>query len=111
MQSFHNGILGMVGFIDCMHVGWRLCPVARQGQVEGTKKRQTLILEACAGYTLWQWHFSLNHPSSLNDNNVWNRSALLEEILDGTFSSDVDVKFDIRYEPLLMAFIQNHQGL
>jgi hypothetical protein len=38
MHSFHHGIPGMVGSIDSMHLGWRLCPVAWQGQFEGAKK-------------------------------------------------------------------------
>jgi hypothetical protein len=53
--------------------------VAWQGQFEGAKKRPTLILEACADYTLWLWHSSFNHPGLLNDINVWDRSPLLEE--------------------------------
>jgi hypothetical protein len=120
MHSFHHGVPGMVGSIDCMHVGWRLCPVAWQGQFEGAKKRPTLILEACADYTLWLWHSSFNHPGSLNDINVWDRSPLLEEFLDGTFSSDVDFEFNIdgrtfhqvRYSFLLFAcFFFNNLNL
>jgi hypothetical protein len=71
MHSFHHGAPGMVGSIDCMHVGWGLCPVAWQGQFEGAKKRPILILEAHADYTLWLSHSSFNHPGSLNDINMW----------------------------------------
>jgi hypothetical protein len=44
MHSFHHGIPGMVGSIDCMHVGWQLCPVAWQGEFEGAKKDPHLSL-------------------------------------------------------------------
>jgi hypothetical protein len=85
----------MVGSLDCMHVGWRLCPVALQGQFEGKEQKPTLILEAVADYDLWLWHSCFNHPGSLNDINVWDKSPLLREFLDGTFSEDVDFEFEI----------------
>jgi hypothetical protein len=62
MCSYHHGVPGMVGSLDCMHVGWRLCPVALQGQFEGKEQKPTLILEAEADYDLWSWHSCFNHP-------------------------------------------------
>ncbi len=38
MQFHHHGEPGMVGSLDCMHIGWYLCPVALQGQYEGKEK-------------------------------------------------------------------------
>ena len=95
MHFYHHGVPGMVGSLDCMHIGWRLCPVALQGQYEGKEKKPSLILEAVADYTLWLWHSCFNHPGSLNDINVWDRSPLLQEFLDGTFAEEVDFEFEI----------------
>jgi hypothetical protein len=30
-----HGVDGMLGSLDCMHVGWRLCPISWQGQYQG----------------------------------------------------------------------------
>jgi hypothetical protein len=95
MHFYHHGVPGMVGSLDCMHIGWRLCPVALQGQYEGKEKKTSLILEAVADYTLWLWHSCFNHPRSLNDINVWDRSPLPQEFLDGAFAEDVDFEFEV----------------
>jgi len=55
----------------------------------------TLILEAVADYDLWLWHSCFYHPGLLKDINVWDKSPLLQEFLDGTFSEDVDFEFEI----------------
>ncbi len=31
MHFYHHGVPEMVGSLDCMHIGWRICPVALQG--------------------------------------------------------------------------------
>ena len=78
-----------------------------------------LGLEAVADYDLWLQHSYFNHPGSLNDINIWDKSPLLQEFLDGTFSEDVDFEFEINgtvsltvkflllaFGSLLMVFIQ-----
>jgi hypothetical protein len=85
----------MVGSLDCMHVGWCLCPNALQGQYKGKEKNPSLILEEVADYTLWLWYSCFNHHGSLNDINVWDRSPLLQEFLDGAFAEEVDFEFEI----------------
>jgi hypothetical protein len=110
---------GMAGSLDCIHVGWHLCSVALPGQFEGKEQKPTLILEAVADNDLWLWHSCFNHPGSFNDINVWDKSPLLQEFLDGTFSEDVYFEFEINgtvsltvkflllaFGSLLMVFIQ-----
>jgi hypothetical protein len=38
MHYRQHGVVGMIGSLDCMHVFWRLCPVAWQGQQRGKEK-------------------------------------------------------------------------
>jgi hypothetical protein len=90
IHFYHHGVPGMLGSLDCMHIGWHLCPIALQGQCEGKEIKPCLILEALVDYTLWLWHSCFNHPKSLNDINVLDRSLLLQQFLVGTFAEEVD---------------------
>jgi hypothetical protein len=74
-----------VGAYDPLH-----CKVSMKA-----KKKPSFILEAVADYTMWLWHSCFNHPGSLNNINVWDRSLLLQEFLDGTFVEEVDFEFEI----------------
>jgi Plant transposon protein len=47
-----HGVDGMLGSLDCMHVGWKNCPVAWQGAFQGKEKAPTIVLEAVADYNL-----------------------------------------------------------
>ena len=95
LHELKHGVAGMVGSLDCMHVFWKQCPVAWQGAYQGAKKAPTIILEAVADYNLFLWHSSFSHPGSLNDLNVWDRSQLLKEFIDGSFAQKVDFEFEI----------------
>ena len=81
-----HGLPGMIGSLDCMHVYWRSCPTAWQGQYQGGKGKPMIILEAYADHYLWIWHATFSSPGSLNDINVWDQSLLLRSFLDGTFA-------------------------
>jgi hypothetical protein len=95
LHECRHGVAGHIGSIDCMHVGWRVCPVAWQGQYQGSKGKPTLVLEAVADYQLWIWHASFGFAGSMNDINVWDRSPLLKSWIDGSFANDVDFEFEI----------------
>ena len=90
-----HGVAGMVGSLDCMHVFWKNCPVAWQGQQTGKPGKPTIVLEAFADHNLWFWRHSFGWPGSLIDINIWNRSCLLKAFLDGSFASNVDFEFTI----------------
>ena len=78
-----------------MHIGWKNCPVAWQGQFQGKEKVPTIVLEAVADYNLWIWHASFGYAGTLNDINIWEQSPLLTSLLDGTFSKFVDFEFEL----------------
>jgi hypothetical protein len=80
-----HGIQGMVGSLDCMHVAWKNCPVAGQGQYRGKEKKPTVVLEAVADHHLWIWHSTFGYAGTLNDINIWDQSPLMQSFLDGTF--------------------------
>ena len=90
-----HGIVGMVESLDCMHVGWKNCPVAWQGLNSGKSGKPMIVLEALAYHNLWFWHHSFGYPGFLNDINLWNRSCLLKAFLDGSFANNFDFKFRI----------------
>ena len=79
-----RGFPGMLGSIDCMHWGWKNCPVAWQGQYSrGDKAGPTIVLEAVASYDLWIWHAFFGTPGTCNDINVLDRSPVFDDIFQG----------------------------
>ena len=98
VSSLHeqiHGFLGMLGSLDCMHLPWKNCPKAYQGQfMNGKKGFPTIVLEAMADYNLWFWHVAFGFPGSLNDINIWDNSPLHKSFVDGTFAF-VDFEFEI----------------
>ncbi|XP_074305490.1 uncharacterized protein LOC141640706 [Silene latifolia] len=78
-----RGFLGMMGSIDCMHWQRKNCPTAWQGQYAGRSGKATIILKAVASYDLWIWHAFFGTPGSLNDINVFHRSPVFDDILEG----------------------------
>ena len=90
-----HGAAGMIGSLDCTHIGWKYCPEAWQGLNSGKSGKPTIVLEALVDHNLWFWHHSFGYPGSLNDINIWNRSCLLKPFLDGSFANDVDFEFRI----------------
>jgi hypothetical protein len=98
VSSLHeriHGIIGMLGSLDCMHVPWKNCPKAWQGQfVCGKIGKPTIVLEGLADYNLWFWHVAFGYPGSMNDINVWDNSPLHKAYVNGAFSS-IDFEFHI----------------
>jgi len=95
MHQEKHGIEGMLGSLDCVHIGWKNCPVAWQGQYLGMKGKPTMILEAAADHNLWVWHAAFSMPGAQNDINVWDQSKLLREFLDGSYTRELDFNFTI----------------
>jgi hypothetical protein len=48
-----HGVRGMLGSLDCMHAGWKNCPIAWQGAFQGKEGHPTIVLEAFCDYNLW----------------------------------------------------------
>jgi hypothetical protein len=82
-----HGVDGILGALDCMHIGWKNCPVAWQGNFRSgnNKKGATVVLEALSDYHTWFWHASFGYAGSLNDLNILNISPFLERLVDGSF--------------------------
>jgi Plant transposon protein len=38
LHEHHHSVAGMIGCLDCKHVGWQNCPVEWQGQFQGKAK-------------------------------------------------------------------------
>lgn len=99
------GVAGCIGCLDCMHVYWRTCPVAWQGQFEGKDGSPSIVLEAVADYRLWLWYARFGFPGTLNDINIWDQSKLLKQFLDGTFTADIDFPFFINNEEFYQVWL------
>jgi hypothetical protein len=88
-----HGVVGILGSLVCMHVPWKNCPKALQGQYTNSKEgHPTIVLEAVADYNLWFWHAAFGFAGSLNDINIWDSSPLHKAMVDGSF---VSVDFEI----------------
>jgi Plant transposon protein len=90
-----HGVEGMVGSLDCMHIYWKNCPVAWQGQFKGKEESPSIVLEAFADFNLFIWHAAFGYAGTQNDINIWEQSPLLESWLDGSWATNVDFTFRI----------------
>jgi hypothetical protein len=78
-----HGFPGMLGFVDCMHWKWKICPKAWHGQFRGRGKDATIILEAVADQGTWFWHSYFGMPRSCSDINVLDRSPPFAKLANG----------------------------
>ncbi|XP_071715302.1 uncharacterized protein [Rutidosis leptorrhynchoides] len=77
-----HGFPGMLGSIDCIHWGWKNCPVSWKGQfTRGDHVYPTIMLEAVASYDTWIRHSFFGPAGSNNDINVLNQLDLFNELL------------------------------
>jgi hypothetical protein len=78
-------IPGMLGSLDCTHIGWKNCPRHLKGQyTRGDHRVPTIMIEAVASQDLWIWHSFFGPPGSNNDINVLNQSPLYLSERNGT---------------------------
>ncbi len=85
---------GMLGSLDVTKVYWKNCPTALKGQFQGREKCATIALEAVIDHNLWFWHASFSFPGTMNDINIWERSSLLQSMLNGKHNN-IDHKFTL----------------
>ncbi|XP_057811713.1 uncharacterized protein LOC131025951 [Salvia miltiorrhiza] len=84
MHEARHGFPGMLGSLDCMHWGWKNCPVAWHGAyTRGDQGEPTIILEVVASQDLWIWHAFFGVAGSNNDINVLHQSTLFNDVLAG----------------------------
>jgi hypothetical protein len=95
LHKEQHGIDGMIGSLDCMHVYWKNCPVAWQGQYQGKEKYPTIVLEGMCDYILYFWHHEFGAAGTLNDISIWDLSGLHKTFVDGTFADTCDFPFTI----------------
>jgi hypothetical protein len=95
LHKGQHGIEGMIGSLDCMHVYWKNCPVAWQGQYQGKEKYPTIVLEAMCDYNLYFWHHEFGAAGTLNAISIWDMSGLHKAFVDGTFTENCDFSYTI----------------
>ncbi|XP_026378786.1 uncharacterized protein LOC113273251 [Papaver somniferum] len=82
-ENTARGFPGMLGILDCMHWGWRVCLMKEAGTHIGHKSYPTCVLEAVASYDRWFWHGYFGAGGSSNDLNVLKSSNLFDDNLNG----------------------------
>ncbi|XP_026440496.1 uncharacterized protein LOC113339437 [Papaver somniferum] len=82
-ENAARGFPEMLGSLDCMHCGWRVCPLDEAGTHTGHKSYHTRVLEAVASYDRWFWHGYFGVGGSSNDLNVLKSSNLFDDNLNG----------------------------
>jgi Plant transposon protein len=81
-----HGANGFFGSLDCMHVYWKNCPMAWQGQYKGKEKKPSIVLEAISDHNMWFWHTSFGYAGTLNDLNILSLSPFIQSLTNGSFS-------------------------
>ena len=77
-----QGWPGTFGSLDCMHLDWKNCPSAWQGQFIDKDGNYTIILEAICDQSLWIWHAIFGMSGTNNDITVLDNSPLLHNYLE-----------------------------
>jgi hypothetical protein len=95
LHKQQHRIDGMIGLLDCMHVYWKNCHVAWQGQYQGKEKYPTIVLDVMCDYNLYFWHHKFGAAGTLNDISICNLSSLHKTFVDGTFVDTCDFLFTI----------------
>lgn len=85
LHASRHKVQGMFASLDCMHVPWKNCPVAWQGNYQGAKGVPTLVLEAACDYHMWFWSACFGYAGTLNDKTILSLSELYDKLIDGTF--------------------------
>jgi hypothetical protein len=86
----------MIGSLNCLHVFWKNCPIALQGQFKnGKNKLSSVVVEAMCNYNLWYWHASIDHAGTQNDTNIWDVSPLQVLLLSDEWIEKTDHEFFI----------------
>ena len=81
-----HGFPGMLGSLDCTHVGWAMCPTAWRGQFHRGD--------------LWFRHAFFGVAGSNNDLNVIDQSPLFDDLIDRVeppqsfYANNVNFKYD-----------------
>ena len=94
MHKKKYNVPGCLGSLDVTKVQWTMCPTAWKGQFAGKEGKATISLEAVVDSSLWFWHSAFGFPGTLNDINIWDKSPLLESMLDGRHE-EIDFPFVI----------------
>lgn len=86
-----RGFPGLLASWDCSHFQWDKCPIQLHGQFKnGRYKGKTIVLEAVVDCNLRVWYAHFGFPGTLNDINVLDKSNIVGDILDGSFSLKTD---------------------
>jgi Plant transposon protein len=95
LHNHHHGVSKLIGSLDCMHIGWKNCPLAWHGQFKGKSEAPTIVFEPYCDFNLWVWHCAFGYAGTSNDINIRDQSPLLKSFIDGSFTKNVDFEYEL----------------
>jgi hypothetical protein len=64
------GLPGCVGSVDCVHIGWDMCPTQQQNMYKGKEGYPSVAYEVICTSRKFIQSVSVGHPGSRNDKHI-----------------------------------------
>ena len=77
------GLPGCVGSIDCVHIGWDMCPVQHKNMYTGKEGYPSIAYEVICTSRKFIQSVSPGHPGSRNDKHIARTDTAVMELLQG----------------------------
>ena len=91
MEEFNNvvgeytamGLPGCVGSVDCVHIGWDMCPTQQQNMYKGKEGYPSIAYEVICTSRKFIQSVSAGHPGSRNDKHIVRTDETVMSLLYG----------------------------
>jgi hypothetical protein len=77
------GLPGCVGSVDCVHIGWDMCPVQFTSMYKGKEKYPSIAYEVICTSRKFIQSVSSGHPGARNDKHIVRTNDSVMQLLDG----------------------------
>ena len=77
------GLPGCVGSIDCVHIGWDMCPIQHKNMYTGKEGYPSIAYEVICTSRKFIQSVSCGHPGSRNDKHIARTDTAVMELLQG----------------------------
>jgi hypothetical protein len=77
------GLPGCVGSVDCVHIGWDMCPTQQQNMYKGKEGYPSVAYEVICTSRKFIQSVSVGHPGSRNDKHIVRTDKTVMSLLYG----------------------------